>query len=124
MKHTTPFIVAACMLALFTMGVLSVSAEEPRSAQNPNFIIIFADDQGYGDLSVYGSTKIKTPEIDRMADEGMKFTSFMVASPVCTPSRAALLTGSYPSVLGCMQASCFLAASMASIRQNTRLLII
>ena len=69
----------------------------------PNFIIIFTDDQGYGDLSCFGSTKIKTPNIDRMAKEGRKFTNFMVASPVCTPSRAALLTGCYPKRVGMHQ---------------------
>ena len=66
----------------------------------PNFVIIFTDDQGYGDLGCFGSTKIKTPHIDRIAEEGRKFTSFMSASPVCTPSRAALLTGSYPKRVG------------------------
>jgi arylsulfatase A-like enzyme len=66
-------------------------------------ILIFADDQGYGDLSCFGSTKIKTPNIDRIAEEGRKFTSFMVASPVCTPSRAALLTGCYPKRVGMHQ---------------------
>ncbi len=71
--------------------------------QKPNFVIIFADDQGYGDLGCFGSTKIKTPNIDRMADEGRKFTNFMVASPVCTPSRAALLTGCYPKRIGMHQ---------------------
>ncbi|MEN8774883.1 MAG: sulfatase [Akkermansiaceae bacterium] len=65
-------------------------------AKKPNFIIIFTDDQGYGDLGCFGSTKIKTPNIDRLAKEGRKFTNFMVASPVCSPSRAALLTGCYP----------------------------
>ena len=69
-------------------------------ADKPNFILIFADDQGYGDLSCFGSKTIRTPNIDRLADEGRKFTSFMVASPVCTPSRAALLTGCYPKRVG------------------------
>ncbi len=73
------------------------------SPSRPNVILIFADDQGYGDLSCFGSTKIKTPNIDRIAEEGRKFTSFMVASPVCTPSRAALLTGCYPKRVGMHQ---------------------
>lgn len=73
------------------------------SQSRPNVILIFADDQGYGDLSCFGSTKIKTPNIDRIAQEGRKFTSFMVASPVCTPSRAALLTGCYPKRVGMHQ---------------------
>ncbi|MFK7737186.1 MAG: sulfatase [Pirellulaceae bacterium] len=72
-------------------------------AAKPNFIIIFADDQGYGDLGCFGSTKIETPNIDRLAKEGRRFTSFMVASPVCTPSRAALLTGCYPKRVGLHQ---------------------
>ena len=69
----------------------------------PNFILIFTDDQGYGDLSCFGSQKIKTPNIDRIAKDGRKFTNFMVASPVCTPSRAALLTGCYPKRIGMHQ---------------------
>ncbi|MGB0579483.1 MAG: sulfatase family protein, partial [Limisphaerales bacterium] len=75
----------------------------PTFAAKPNFVIIFADDQGYGDLGCFGSKKIKTPNIDRMAKEGMRFTNFMVASPVCTPSRAALLTGCYPKRIGMHQ---------------------
>jgi len=66
----------------------------------PNFILIMTDDQGYNDLGCFGSTTIRTPHIDRLAAEGRKFSSFMVASPVCTPSRAALLTGSYPKRVG------------------------
>lgn len=61
----------------------------------PNFIIIFSDDQGYQDLGCFGSPKIKTPRLDQMASEGMRFTSFY-AQPVCGPSRAALMTGCYP----------------------------
>ena len=63
--------------------------------QVPNFIVIFSDDQGYQDLGCFGSPDIKTPRIDQMAKEGMRFTSFY-AQTVCGPSRAALLTGCYP----------------------------
>jgi len=66
----------------------------------PNFIIIFTDDQGYADLGVYGARDIETPNVDRMAEEGVKFTDFYVAASVCTPSRAALLTGCYPKRVG------------------------
>lgn len=68
-----------------------VCAAEPQ-----NFVVIFADDLGYNDLGCYGSPLIKTPEIDRMAKEGRRFTDFYVASPTCTASRAGLLTGCYP----------------------------
>ena len=80
--------------------ILAIFTTLCASAAKPNFIIIFTDDQGYQDLGCFGSPNIETPHIDRMAREGRKFTSFMVASPVCTPSRAALLTGSYPKRVG------------------------
>lgn len=73
------------------------------TASSPNFIIIFTDDQGYGDLGCFGSKTIKTPNIDQMATEGIRLTDFHVASPVCTPSRAALLTGCYPKRVGLHQ---------------------
>jgi arylsulfatase A-like enzyme len=66
----------------------------------PNVILIFADDLGYGDLGCYGGGLARTPNIDRLAREGVKFTDFYVASPVCSASRAALLTGRYPNRFG------------------------
>jgi len=72
------------------------TAIEAAAARPPNIIFIFADDLGYGDIGAYGSQTIDTPNIDRMAAEGAKFDQFYAASPVCTPSRAGLLTGRYP----------------------------
>lgn len=68
--------------------------------RSPNIIIILTDDQGYGDLASYGHPTIDTPNTDRLAEEGMRFTDFYVTSAVCTPSRASLLTGSYPVRVG------------------------
>ena len=62
----------------------------------PNFVIIYADDLGYGDLSCYGARAHKTPRLDRMATEGVRFTDFYVPTPYCAPSRSSLLTGRYP----------------------------
>jgi arylsulfatase A len=70
------------------------------AAAKPNIVLIFTDDQGYGDLGCFGSKTIRTPNLDRLAKERRRFTSFMVASSVCSPSRAALLTGSYPKRAG------------------------
>ena len=69
--------------------------EKSSEVEKPNIIVIFCDDFGYGDLVNYGSTIHQTPNIDQLADKGLRFTDFYVGSPVCTPSRAALLTGCY-----------------------------
>lgn len=71
-------------------------AQSLSAAETPNFVVIFTDDQGYGDLSCFGGKHVNTPRIDQMAAEGSRLTSFYVAAPVCTPSRAALMTGCYP----------------------------
>ena len=68
--------------------------------KKPNVIIIMTDDQGYGDLSCMGATDFKTPHLDRLAEDGVRFSSMYSASPVCSPSRAALLTGRYPGNAG------------------------
>ena len=83
----------AGMMAICSFAISSFGA--PSRRDRPNFIIIFTDDQGYQDLGCFGSPDIKTPRIDRMAEEGMRFTSFY-AQTVCGPSRAALMTGCYP----------------------------
>lgn len=76
-------------------STLSAYGQE-LNTKKPNFIIIFADDLGYGDLGVFGNPSIKTPHLDRMAFEGQKWTNFYAAASVCTPSRAGLLTGRLP----------------------------
>lgn len=74
-----------------------------KKNETPNIVIIFTDDQGYQDVGCFGSPLIKTPNLDHMAKNGMKFTDFYSASPVCSPSRAALLTGCYPPRVGVPQ---------------------
>jgi len=88
---TKPRAISLCLL----FALLSVLQAAP-----PNVILIYVDDMGYGDPGCYGSKVNDTPHIDRLAREGMKFTDYYSASPVCTPSRAALLTGCYPGRVG------------------------
>ncbi len=77
------------------LGVTRLLGAE-RAVRKPNFVILFCDDLGYGDLSCYGHPTIRTPNLDRMAAEGQRWTDFYAGASVCTPSRAALLTGRLP----------------------------
>jgi arylsulfatase A-like enzyme len=83
-------------LFILTLAFLFPAAPSLAAPRQPNFVIIYADDLGWGDLGCYGNPAIRTPNLDRMAAEGMRFTDFYSAAEVCTPSRAALLTGRYP----------------------------
>lgn len=87
----------AAMLLGAWMTALTVQAQTPRK---PNIVIILADDLGYGDIGTFGATDIRTPNIDGLATNGIKLTSFYSTSPVCSPTRAALITGRYPRRLG------------------------
>ena len=86
---------------LLITALLACTIPSPAAENTPpNYIVIFCDDLGYGDLGCYGSKKNRTPHIDSLARDGMKFTDFYSSSPVCTPSRASLLTGCYPRRIG------------------------
>ena len=79
-----------CLLALLLTGDMRAAV-----TANPNIVFIYGDDIGYGDLGCYGATAVKTPHVDRLAAEGLRFTSAYSAAATCTPSRYALLTGEY-----------------------------
>lgn len=91
-KHLKPALLASSLL----LGL----APFARAAAKPNIVILFCDDLGYGDLGCYGNPTILTPNLDHMAETGMRFTQFYSASCVCSPSRASLLTGRYPMRTG------------------------
>jgi len=88
----------ACILvtALLFASACSATGEKASSGQRPNIIVVYLDDLGYGDVGAYGATVLKTPNIDRLATEGLRFTNGYASSATCTPSRYALLTGIYP----------------------------
>lgn len=92
MKYLGSILIAAILFGC--------NAKQNEQNKKPNVIVVFTDDQGYQDLGCYGSPDIKTPNIDKMASEGIRYTDFYVASSVCSPSRAALLTGKIPKNSG------------------------
>src|SRR5712671_5074822 len=88
-------VICRCLVLFLLLGVSAAAAERP-----PNIVIIFTDDQGYADVGCFGATGFTTPNLDRLAKEGRRFTNFHVAQPVCSASRCALLTGCYSNRLG------------------------
>lgn len=100
---------ATCARYCFTLGFLlagagSAFAQDAAPKRPPNVIIVFADDLGYADLGCFGAKKIQTPHLDRMARQGVRFTSFYAAQAVCSASRAALMTGRYSNRVGILGA--------------------
>lgn len=93
MKNQSKLLTAVCALAL-------LSPTQTKAQKQPNFVIIVADDMGYGDVGIYGNTFIKTPHIDKMAQEGMMFTDFHSNGSVSSPTRCGLLTGRYQQRAG------------------------
>ncbi len=97
MQNTKSMKTLAKLLLLCLVCVLAASPCAAQTRQRPqNFVVIFCDDLGYGDLGSFGNPTIRTPHLDRMATEGQRWTSFYAADSVCTPSRSALLTGRLP----------------------------
>ncbi|WP_298861619.1 sulfatase [uncultured Gimesia sp.] len=95
-----PFInlIVACVFSFLFLA--QVSASEKQTRQQPNILLITADNLGYGDLGCYGNPNMKTPQLDQLAKQGVRLTDFYTASPTCTVSRATLLTGRYPQRIG------------------------
>ena len=86
---------------LFVLSVCLTAAVLPAAAQNkPNVILILVDDHGYGDLSCYGATDLKTPHLDKLAERGVRFTQMYSPSAICSASRAGLMTGRFPARAG------------------------
>jgi len=95
-KRIKTLVIALVLLTLHQ----SSTPVRTAASDSPNIILIFMDDLGYGDLSSYGALDINTPNIDRLASEGIRFTNFLAAQAVCSASRAAILTGCYSNRIG------------------------
>jgi len=102
MRRLLSVLLVAGILILFAVTGCSLSSQERVAVEpdRPNVIFIFVDDQGYYDLGCYGATEVKTPRVDAMARNGVRFTDYYAAAPICSPSRAGLLTGCYPRRTG------------------------
>ena len=88
------------ILALLVIAGHAVRTARAADAKQPNVVFIFIDDQGYYDLSCYGAKVVKTPRIDELAGNGVRFTDFYSAASICSPSRAGVVTGCYPRRTG------------------------
>ncbi len=88
-----------CLSALIAISLL-IASSQSANAKQPNIILVFIDDMGWGDFSSFGNTEASTPHIDRLAKEGIAFEQFYVNSPICSPSRVAISTGQYPQRWG------------------------
>src|SRR5262249_39099553 len=95
MTHVIRIILAMTAACGFSLGARA----EPKN-KKPNIVFILADDLGWADLGCYGNRFNETPHIDRLATQGMRFTNFYAAAPVCSPTRAAILSGQYPARFG------------------------
>lgn len=104
MKITYYFRILLFCLSVGAIGLFTATQPKkpanPQSASKPNIVFIMADDLGYGDIGAFGAKDIRTPNIDGLAQKGIKFTEFYCPSPVCSPTRAGLLTGRYPRRMG------------------------
>ena len=92
MSHTFSLLLTCCLFAAF-------QAKAVHGSDKPNLVVIMADDLGWKDLHCYGNDLIDTPNLDRLADQGMRFTDAYAAAPVCSPTRAAMMTGLSPARL-------------------------
>ena len=88
------------LIMLLSFAAIGCQAQPAQKTARPNVILMMADDLANEDLSCYGSTRIKTPRLDQLASEGLRLTGYYAGNPVCSPSRMALLSGSYPARLG------------------------
>ena len=92
---TSKLIKQLCLIFFISL-FLGCKSEKNYSSKNPNIIIIYTDDLGYGDVSAYNKGTLNTPNIDKLANEGIRFNNGYASSATCSPSRYALLTGTYP----------------------------
>lgn len=101
MKHPLNFLSVLLLIGVAFQLVVTAGRSPAQAAdRKPNIIFILVDDQGYYDLGCYGATEVKTPRIDAMTQQGIRFTDYYAAAPICSPSRAGLLTGCYPRRIG------------------------
>jgi uncharacterized sulfatase len=84
------------LLLASALALFLVAGASGRAATPPNVIVVLIDDMGWGDLSSFGNREVRTEHLDRLAAEGIRFESFYVNAPICSPSRTALMTGQYP----------------------------